>query len=195
MFDSNDGADGANSGAAKKFDIDTYWESILGKWVKKNSPTSISIPENKFDKDLKKGKKSEHDFYMKYQQCLTRTDGRRGDFELNKTSELLELKSDYYDPNKTENFFIERYSHEDKNGGIWQAIDHGVDYYVYWYPLTGDTYIFNAKQLLRKMNKLARKLELVEVKNQGYVTRGYKVERSLLSDLFLSPESIGLHGK
>lgn len=189
------GTDMSNDESNKKFDIESYWVSIQGKWSKSDKPQIVAETKSKFKSDLAKGQKSEHDFYVKYASCVVRTDGRRGDLEILKTGEIIELKSDFYDPSATNNFFMERFSYDDKPGGIWQAIEHGVDYYVYWFPLTGATYIFNAKQLYRKMNKLAKTLQLVSVKNQGFVTRGYKVERSLLKELFLEPESIGLYAK
>ena len=203
MFDSNDsandGSDNNNSNSEKKskFEIETYWESIKGKWQRSDVVKKIPAAplKTKFEHDLKRGQKSEHDFYLKYASCIVRTDGRRGDYELLKTGEVLELKSDYYNPNETPNFFMERFSYEDKAGGPWQALEYKVSYYIYWYPTTGVTYIFNVQQLVRRLNKLSKKLDLVNVRNQGYITQGYLVERSMLQDLFLAPEDVGLYGK
>ncbi len=192
--------DGSDSSDAKKFDIESYWQSVLGKWVRSDVPKKVLLNTTttktaNFKKDLAKGQQSEHDFYVRYASCLTRTGGRRGDMEINKTGEIIELKSDYYDPNQTENFFFERYSFDDKVGGVWQAAEHGVDYFIYWFPLDGSTYIFNVKQLVRKLNKITKGMDLVSVRNQGYVTRGYKVPREAVSMILLEPESIGLYAK
>ena len=35
-------------------------------------------------------------------------------------------------------------------------------------------------------------MELVEVKNEGYITRGYKVNRRLLEDILIEPRDIEL---
>ena len=188
-----------DSTAKPKFDIATYWVAIQGKWFKSDKPAAVASAKKRaganFKSDLAKGQASEHDFYMKYQHCITRTDGRRGDMEINKCGSILELKSDYYDHDKTSNFFIERFSYDDKPGGVWQSAAAKVTYFIYWWPQTGQTYIFNVQQLLRKLNKLTKSMELVEVRNQGYVTRGYKVPRSALEHLCLTPESIGLYAK
>lgn len=189
-----------DSSGAKKFDIDSYWTAIKGKWVRSDEPKKVltnttTTKTANFKRDLAKGQQSEHDFYVRYASCLTRTDGRKGDLEINKTGEIIELKSDYYDPAKTENFFFERFSFEDKNGGVWQAADHNVDYFIYWFPLDGSTYIFNVKQLVRKLNKITKSMDLVSVRNNGYITRGFKVSREAVSMILLEPESIGLYAK
>lgn len=183
----------------KKFDIDSYWVSIQGKWQKQAEPVKLKVDDKiagaNFKRDLAKGQKSELDFHKRYEHCLVRTDGRRGDFEVLKTGAVIELKSDYHDPRKTKNFFLERFSYDDKPGGIWQSVDHGVEYFVYWFPVTGETFYFNAKKLLRKVIKLTRKMDLIDIKNENHVTRGYLVERELLRNLFLEPEEVGLYDK
>ena len=179
----------------KKFDIESYWAIIQGKFVKQDAPISITVaptPQSKFNKDLKRGQNAEHSFFQRYQHCLIRTDGRRGDFELLKCGSTLELKSDFYNPNHTENFFIERFSHTNADGGPWQAQEHNCEYYAYWFPITGDLYLFNVHQLVRKLNKLEKGMQLTSVKNEGFTTRGYKVPRESLKDLFLNPEEVGL---
>ena len=189
----------SNDESDKKFDIESYWKAIQGRWVRSEKPKLVAIAKERqganFKSDLAKGQKSEHDFYVKYASCVVRTDGRRGDLEILKTGEIIELKSDYYDPSKTENFFFERYSYDDKAGGVWQSAKLEVTYFIYWFPLDGSTYIFNVQQLLRKLNKLTKSLKLTEVRNQGYITRGFKVPRTAVEHLCLTPESVGLYAK
>lgn len=176
---------------SKKFDIDAYWTAISGKWVKTEAPTQLKT-KNKFERDLAKGQLAEHNFFMLYQHCITRTDGKRGDFEINKTGEKIELKTDSYNPAHTDNFFMERYSYDKKNGGPWQSQEHNVQYYLYWFPIDGSLFIFNVNELVRKLSKIEKTLQKINIKNEGYVTVGYKVQRDLLKGLFLQPEDIGL---
>ena len=180
------------SNESKKFDIETYWTAISGKFVKQEVPQAQLKTKTKFERDLAKGQASEHNFFMKYQHCITRTDGRRGDFEINKTGEVLELKTDSYDPRHTDNFFMERHSYDNKPGGPWQSQEHNVSYYLYWFPITADLFIFNVNELVYRLTKIEKTLQKINVKNEGYTTVGYKVPRDQLRVLFLQPEDIGL---
>jgi len=92
----------------------------------------------------------------------------------------------------TENFFMERYSYDDKPGGPFQAASKNIDYYIYYYPSHNELFIFNTKQLVRRLDRIMKNEKLVNVKNKGYTTRGYKVKRSLIEDLCLNFEDIGL---
>lgn len=182
----------------KKFNIDSYWTSLKGRWVKSEKPVTVNtqIPVGaNFKRDLAKGQKAEHNFYMKYQQHLTRTDGRKGDFEINKNGEVLELKTDFYDPKATPNMFIELYSYDDVVGGPFQAKQHGVVYFAYWFPTDDLLYLFNVNQLCKRIKKLEPTLKKQYIKNSGYITTGYLVERSLLEDLCLDPDEVILNGK
>ena len=169
---------------------DITWKKLESKW-----DDSEAKKEYEFKKDLVRGHSGEHSFYQKYQHLLSHLDGRNADFEINKTGETIELKTDYYDENKTDNLFIERYSYDDKNGGPWQSADKNITYYIYQFHNTGNMYVFNTKQLVKKMAKYAATLTLVPVKNKGYTTYGYKVDRQLLKSLILNPEEIGLFVK
>ena len=188
----------SNDESDKKFDIESYWKAIQGKWVRSDEPQRIveaKAAKSKFKRDLEKGQASEHSFFMKFQQHLTHTDGRKGDFEINKNGEVLELKADYHDPKVTFNFFIEKFSHGDKPGGPFQAKLHGVAYYAYWFPSDDLLYLFNVNQLVKRINKLEPTLRKHAVKNEGYITTGYIVERALLEDLCLDPNEVILNGK
>lgn len=171
-------------------DSDIIWSKLESKW-----DNSEAKKEYEFKKDLVRGHSGEHSFYQKYQHLLSHLDGRNADFEINKTGETIELKTDYYDENLTDNLFIERYSYDDKNGGPWQSADKNITYYIYQFHSTGNMYCFNTKQLVKKMAKYAANLQLVPVKNKGYTTYGYKVNKQLLKDLVLEPEEIGLFTK
>lgn len=172
---------------------DDDWDRIKSKWANKTPEFKAEIKKDKiFKVDLQRGHEGEHSFFMKYQHCITRLDGKGADFEINKTSETIELKTDYFDFNKTPNFFMEKYSYGDNLGGPWRSLEHKIEYFIYWYPSSGDTFIFNTVQLVKKLKKLEANLPMVNVKNKNYVTKGYKVNRDLLMDICLAPEDIGL---
>jgi hypothetical protein len=174
---------------------DKKWDEIRSKWASRTPEfkTPLTLKEKDFNKDLKRGHEGEHSFFMRFQSCLTHLDGRNADFEINKTAETIELKTDYYDHDQTPNFFMEKYSYLDTPGGPWQALSKKIDYFIYFYPSNGALYIFNTAQLIKKLKKLEPILKLVTVKNKGYSTRGYKVSRQLLEDIMLDEETIGLH--
>jgi hypothetical protein len=174
---------------------DKKWAEISAKWAGKELEFKSSKKPFDFENSLKKGQASEHDFFMKYQQHLTRTDGRRGDFLINKNDEILELKADYHDPETTPNMFMELYSYKEEPGGVFQAQANGVKYYAYWFP-TGDLlYLFNVNQLVKRMKKLMPTMKKCFIKNKHHTTTGYIVERSLLEDLCLDPDEVILNGE
>lgn len=167
---------------------DKKWAEIKAKWAAK---TEDKKPE--FKKDLKRGHDGEQSFYTKFQNSITHLDGRNADFEINKTGETIELKTDYYDYDKTVNFFMERYSYADEPGGPWQSLKKKITYYIYCFPSHNMMFIFNTAQLVKKLEKMESKLKLINVQNKNYVTRGYKVPIIELTDLELEPEDINLH--
>ena len=136
-----------------------------------------------FATDLQKGKDGEAEFQAAFGEWVTPTDGKSGDFIVKATGEKLEVKTDSYCPIKYKNFIMERYRSGSKNGGPWQAQDHGCTYFAYRFKKTGDTYLFNT-------NKLVERLESLEhtpytIGNDSYETTYYKVPRVLLEDLYL----------
>lgn len=174
---------------------DDKWNEIKAKWAGKELEFKSSKAPKDFNKDLKKGQASEHDFFMKFQKHLTRTDGRRGDFEINKTGEVLELKTDYYDPEATPNMFIELYSYKEEMGGPFQSQAHGVKYYAYWFPNGDLLYLFNVDQLVKRVKKLMPTLKKTFIKNKQHTTTGFIIERELLEDLCLDPADVILDGE
>lgn len=196
MSDDNNDSNGSdNRSAAKKFDIDSYWTSIKGKWVKSETASKVSnntVKVAKFKDDLKRGHGGEHRFYNRFAGSVTHLDGRNADFEINKTGETVELKTDYYDMNKTPNFFMERYSFDDRDGGPWQSLAKSISYYIYTFDKCGTIFVFNTAQLVRRLNRICKKHVLANVPNSGYTTRGYRIPRESLESVMLSPEEIGL---
>ena len=169
---------------------DKKWAEIQAKWKAASETKPVKA---EFKKDLARGHDGERSFYEKYQGSVTHLDGRNADFEINKTAETIELKTDYYDYEKTANFFMERYSYAEEPGGVWQAAKKGITYFIYHFDSHDVTFIFNTKQLVRRLEKLEPTLKLVQVQNKNYITRGYKVPIVLLSEMCLEPADINLH--
>ena len=164
------------------------WAEIKAKWASKTE-----TPKPEFKKDLKRGHEGENTFYQKYQSSVTHLDGRNADFEINKSGETIELKTDFYNYDKTVNFFMERYSYGEEPGGPWASLKKKITYYIYQFPSHDIMFIFNTAQLVKKLEKMESKLKLINVQNKNYLTRGYKVPIIELAGIELQPEDINLH--
>lgn len=143
-----------------------------------------------FQKSLKKGQKYEAMFEDLFGDKVTRTSGYIDDFKINKNGKSLDLKTDFYDMSKTENFFMERYSYAEQNGGPWQALDKGVDYYVYFFPSQMEFFVFKTTTLVKKLEELCADLKLVNVWNTSHITRGFKVPREWLNKIRIPLEDV-----
>lgn len=133
-----------------------------------------------FHETLKVGKQGE-DLFHKLNPSLKREDGLIFDFK-NEKDKTIELKSDYYDMNKTKNFFIERYSYQNKNGSPWQAMLNKVDYFAYFYVKNKICYVFDTVKMVKELDGIIPSLEKIKIGNDGYETIGYKIPRNLLTD-------------
>ncbi len=107
-----------------------------------------------------------------------------------KKNEWLEIKIDY---TSYPNHFIEKYSKlEDKTpGGPWQYQKRGVKWYVFYYKMTKELYIFKTKDLIDSVEELfessilsAEKQGRKVFQNHGqYTTFGYIVPKKLLDKI------------
>lgn len=123
---------------------------------------------------------------LKYWPGLEKLDGRKSDFRVIETGELLELKSDQYNMFNTDNFFIERFSNFDKKspGGPWQALEHGSNIWVYMYRPNKVIFIFNTPALVAFLDQHLTEYKECLVKNTSWITVGYKVPRAALTHLY-----------
>lgn len=140
-----------------------------------------------FKDDLVRGHSGEADFAALFEPALERLDGRTADFRVVRTGELVEIKTDFYPFEKTANVFMERYSYGDVDGGPWQALKKGAKYYVYMFDSNGAFYIFQTELLVRFLEWRFKDAELIPVKNQSHVTRGYKIPRAAIAHLVCPP--------
>jgi hypothetical protein len=137
---------------------------------------------------LEYGLEAQARFHDIYHEPLILADTLRYDFKRVKDGKKLELKTDDWDHNKTENFFFERYSVWEKEspGGPWQSRKHSVDLFVYYFARNQVYYEFSdVKKLCKELERIVRreKLGLVMIRNNGYNTAGYKVKREWVLDL------------
>lgn len=102
---------------------------------------------------------------------------------LNKNGDIVELKTDSYDPNMTKNFFIERYSSDVKknDGGLWQSFKNGSKYFLYFFPKGNIIYFFKTENMLNETIEYLKTNTPTEIKipNKGYNTIGYKIPRHI----------------
>ena len=136
-----------------------------------------------FNNSLKEGQYGEELFAKKYEEKLERLDGLKNDFRVIKSGKTIELKGDYYDMNRTPNFFIERFSYRNEIGGPWQALANNNDFFVYWFIKNKVEYIFKTKELVERLDKIVDNYELTSIQNIHHVTRGYKIPRTELEDI------------
>lgn len=146
-----------------------------------------------FEADLKMGKLAEKEFLGIHPWALTQSKDRKADF-IGPKGERIELKTDTYDPKKTPNMFLERWSSVEagKPGGPWQSLEGGSNVFIYWFP-KGNFWLEcrNLKNLVDYLDLLLTIKESpakqVDVPNEGpppYVTRGYAIPRKLLKRYF-----------
>jgi hypothetical protein len=143
-----------------------------------------------FQKSLKIGKKAENDFYELFKDKLEQLDGYAADFKILKNGKTIELKTDSYDPTKTANFFMEKFSYNEEPGGPFQALKKGTDYYVYWFPITMEFFVYKTETLVEKLQELHPKPWLINIRNQAHVTRGFLVNRETLTKIRIPLENI-----
>ena len=136
-----------------------------------------------FRTSLKLGQQHE-DVFLQAHPHLTRSPVRSYDFVTLK-GEYVELKTDLYDPRQTVNFFFERYSDSEKQkpGGVWQALGNGANYFIYYYPKTGEYYTFQTRELCAVLNVIERHCKQVRVLNHAWITTGFLVKREDLEPI------------
>ena len=138
-----------------------------------------------FDKSLKVGKEGEDRFFNHFSGRLIKADGLKYDF-VTVDGLTLELKSDSYDMEKTENFFFERYSDFERKtpGGIWQSKSNEVDLFVYYFPQNDYFYCGNVNDIVESVETLQLdEKDLLKIPNKSWTTAGWKIKRDLLTEV------------
>jgi hypothetical protein len=150
----------------------------------------MSAKVHNFQKSLKIGKKAENEFFELFKDKVEQLDGYVADFKILKNGKTIELKTDSYDPTKTPNLFAEKFSYNEEPGGAFQALKKGTDYYVYWFPITMEFFVYKTSSLVDKLNELYPDPWLINIRNQAHITRGFLVKRELLNKIRIPLEDI-----
>lgn len=141
-----------------------------------------------FKEQLKVGDRGEELFLENYPKKLTIYPGKEYDFTC-ESGAKIELKTDTYNINKTENFFLERFSDLEREtpGGPWRAANDGIDIFCYMFVRHNIWFQFeDVPALVQRVDEIleGRKGGLVYIKNRGWVTAGHKIKRVDLEDLY-----------
>jgi len=120
----------------------------------------MSKPIYSWKAQHKLGVEAEMSFLEIYHLPLILLDGRKGDFQVEGTSKILELKT-CSKISKTGNFFFERWNlgfdpktkTGTKPGGPWQSLEHGAELFVYLCAVTKSYWEFNTEELVRWLNE------------------------------------------
>ena len=107
----------------------------------------------------------------------------------------VELKTDSYDMEKTQNMFIEHFGNTSKKtlGGPWRAFQDNIDYFVYLYSKQKIFFWFNPKELANRVDALYNgdRVNAKFIKNPNYETMGYLVNRKDLEDIVIRTDNFG----
>lgn len=138
-----------------------------------------------FNKQLDIGSRGETLFLKHYADKASKADGRK--YDLFYEGKTVELKTDTYPMQKTENFFMERYgSIEDKKvGGPWRARDDKVDYFVYFFVANKVFFWFETEPLVKYLDIITPTMRGKTVPNRTYSSLGFAVARESLRHLMI----------
>lgn len=140
-----------------------------------------------FKLQLQTGDRGEQLFLERYPTKIEIYPGREYDFTCLETKAKIELKTDTYNIEKTSNFFMERFSdvHRETIGGPWRAARDNVDIFCYYFVRHNIWFQFNdVPALVERLDRLTENKGLVYIKNKGWITAGYKINRDTISDLY-----------
>jgi len=143
-----------------------------------------------FHASLKIGQAGELKFLAANPGKLEHLDGKIADFKILKNGKTIELKMDSYDPKATSNFFFEMFSYDTRPGGAYQALSKGVDYFIYCFRQSMECFVFDTQTLVNELKRLYPNPKLINIRNVGHITQGFKVGRSELEHIRLKLEDI-----
>ena len=143
-----------------------------------------------FKTQMAVGDKGEKSFVESYPELApVKSADRAVDFHL-KDGKSVELKTDDYAMEATENFFMEIMSHG-KVGGPYRAKQDNVDYFVYYFIKNRTFFWFETLALCNALDKIffANKLKLKTIRNNGWEAQGYAVPRESLESVLLRKDT------
>jgi hypothetical protein len=125
------------------------WENQVSGAIRNDGMPGLSSRVNKesmsintghkkpfsFKEQYAKGKAAEAKFLAKHPGLMPLS-GKKGEYFIRLTMDKVELKTDFYKRSQTGNCFIElqmEYGGKRRRSGVFQAIEHGCQYFVYWF--------------------------------------------------------------
>ena len=144
-----------------------------------------------FQKQLKQGEKGEQYFIECYHKLNPRKSTTKDvDIFIN-DNEKVELKTDSYPEEKTENFFIEIVgsTRTGKLGGAHLSHQNNVDYFVYHYSFDKTFYWFRPHDLVKFIDENGHEFEKKEIRNYGWSSIGLLVPREKVSHLLIKKDT------
>ena len=111
---------------------------------------------------------------------------RAVDFHLNDGTSV-ELKTDTYPMENTQNFFLETFGDVDagKLGGPFRAREDKIDFFVYYYIHDKTFFWFKTNELCERIEFIisTEKHKIKSIKNKAWTTHGYALPRSRFEDI------------
>jgi site-specific DNA-adenine methylase len=142
-----------------------------------------------FEESLKSGDYGERLFLSLNAGKIRKSDTLSVDF-IHESGKSIELKSDYYDMTRTDNFFIERWSDLNRKtlGGPWQALKNDAYYYIYFFVKNKQAFIFRTDKLVAFLDRVlvGDIYTLINIPNKKWITAGYKIPRSQLESITMA---------
>lgn len=126
---------------------------------------------------LQVGDRGEELLLEHYPSPLVVYPANKADFRRLSDGKLLELKTDTYSLEHTENCFFERWGNLDKTkpGGPWRARKDSVPIFIYYFVRHNIWLEWDTKELCKVLDKKCKKSKLIPVKTHGWAVLGYKV--------------------
>lgn len=112
---------------------------------------------------------------------------RRGPDYVDARGRIIELKCDTYSMTDTPHAFLERWGNLQRGtpGGPWAASEKGCTTFVYLYLPDRVWLVFeDLGALVKRLDLVTRQMKPVRIANKSWVTVGFKVPRSELTDLY-----------
>ena len=140
------------------------------------------------------GDKGEKDFLEQYKSLAPKksVEDKTCDFILG-NGKRVELKSDSYTMEETENFFMEIYGciTTSKLGGPLRARQDKVDYFVYYFPKNRTFFWFRTDELCERLEAiiLTNKYKQKSIRNKGWSAIGYAIPRAEFTDLEMKKDT------
>ena len=144
-----------------------------------------------FQKQLKIGDKGEK-FFLKCYKNRGAKKVKIRDYDITIDDEQkVELKSDQYRMDETENFFFERYGNDNNmtNGGPWSALDNNVKYFVYCFVYDKTFFWFETNKLCEFLDNEIENHKPKRIRNNGWASIGFAIPREKVQHLVIQQDT------